>query len=429
MNVINAPKIPRQAVTTGPGLCPDICALTQDAVRGSRLTLCIALLAPSLMLAPAAFSAQSLDAAVNSAVEFGCGNLDPVSANLASFCSNGGAADSSTGGTTTSQIGTVALDKVALDKQGATRDDLARVDLGPVSAFLSLDFEFHEKGATDIEGRGFESDGTAVLAGVDYQVNDNFSLGVAVNYATVDGDFDGEIQDEDSGGFDNTRYGLAVIGEYGFATNAYMGWSLGYNNHEYETDRYSTVTMGGGDANGVLESETDASEINAGFELGYDMPMSALTVGPRFALRYRKTDIDGYTERVKSNNPSGTDDPLALIVDEQTEKSLTSHLGMQLSKAISWDYGVLVPQLYLDYVHEFEDDQRDIKFSFVGDDPSAGNTFIYNNDAPDRNYGHVLVGLASVSAGGLQSFISYERLLAYSDHDNDRFSVGVRLEF
>ena len=424
MTVINAPKISRQAVTTWPGLCPDTCALAPDPGRGGRLTLCVALLAPSLMLAPAAFSAQSLDTAVNNAVEFGCGELDPVGANLASFCSNGGAADSSSGGTPSSQIGTVAL-----DKQAATRDDLARVDLGPVSAFLSLDFEFHDKGTTAIEGRGFESDGTAVLAGVDYQVNDNFSLGVTMNYAAVDGDFDGEIQGEDSGGFDNNRYGLAVIGEYGFATNAYIGWSLGYNNHEYETDRYSTVTMGGGDANGVLESETDASEINAGFELGYDMPMNALTVGPRFALRYRKTDIDGYTERVKSNNPSGTDEPLALIVDEQTEKSLTSHLGVQLSKAISWDYGVLVPQLYLDYVHEFEDDQRDIEFSFVGDDPSAGNTFIYNNDAPDRNYGHVLVGLAGVFAGGLQSFISYERLLAYSDHDNDRFSVGVRLEF
>lgn len=424
MNVINASENPRQAVATSSGLWPDISALAKNVVRASRLTLCVFFLGLSLMLAPSAFSAQSLDTAVNSAVEFGCVNLDPVGANLASFCSDGGAADSSTGGTITSQISIGAL-----DKQDATRNELASVDLGPVSAFLSLDFESHEKDATAIEGQGFDSDSTAVLVGLDYLVNDNFSLGVAMNYATVDGDFDGEVQGQDSGGFDNSRYGLAVIGDYSFATSAYMGWSLGYNNHEYETDRYSTVTMGGNEANGVLESETDANEINAGFELGYDMTMNTLTIGPRFALRYKKTDIDGYTEKVKRNNPSGTDEPLALIVDEQTEKSLTSHLGVQLSKAISWDYGVLMPQLYLDYVHEFEDDQRDIGFSFVGDDPSAGNSFSYNNDAPDRNYGNVLVGLVGVFAGGLQSFISYERLLAYSDHDNDRFSLGVRLEF
>lgn len=424
MNIINTPEYPRQAVATGLRLWPDIRALAKDALRGGRLTLRVVLPGLSLMLSPAVFSAQSLDAAVNSAVAFGCANLDPVGANLTSFCSNGGAADSSTGGTITSQISIGAL-----EEQDATRDDLARVDLGPVSAFLSLDFDFHEKDITAIEGRGFESDGTSVLVGLDYLVNDDFSLGVAVNYATVDGDFDGEVQGQDSGGFDSSRYGLVVIGDYRFATDAYMGWSLGYNNHEYETDRYSLVTMDGVDANGVLESETDANEINAGFELGYDMTMTALTIGPRFALRYRKTDIDGYTETVKSNNPSGANEPLALIVDEQTEKSLTSHLGVQLSKAINWDYGVLIPQLYLDYAHEFEDDQRDIRFSFVGDDPSAGNTFVYNNDAPDRNYGNVLVGLVGVFAGGLQSFISYERLLAYNNHDNDKFSVGVRLEF
>jgi uncharacterized protein YhjY with autotransporter beta-barrel domain len=64
-----------------------------------------------------------------------------------------------------------------------------------------------------------------------------------------------------------------------------MSWSLGYNDHDYETDRYSTVTMGGNEANGLLESETDANEINAGVEFGYDMTMNALTIGPRFAFR------------------------------------------------------------------------------------------------------------------------------------------------
>lgn len=408
MNIINNPNHPRQAVSE----------------RAVSLPLRVALVASSLMFAPAAFSAQSLDTAINNAVEFGCGSLDPVGANLTSFCSDVGAADSSTGGTITSQISIGAL-----KKQDDTGKDLARVDLGSVSAFMSLDFESHEKQATLIEGRGFESDRTAVLVGLDYLVNDNFSLGMAMNYATVDGDFDGQVQGQDSGGFDNSSYGLTVIGDVSFATNAYLGWSLGYNNHEYETDRYSTVTMGANEANGVLASDTEADELNAGFELGLDIAMSAITAGPRFALRYQKNDIDGYTERVKSNNPAGSNAPLALIIGDQTETSLTSHLGVQFSKTINWDYGVLMPQLYLDYVHEFRDDQRSFGFAFVGDDPGAGNTFIYNNDDPDRNYGNVRAGLVGAFAHGLQSFISYERLLAYSDHDNDRFSLGVRLEF
>lgn len=406
-------------------LPPDLAALTKDLMRASRLPLSAALLGTSLLLAPAAYSAQSLDTAVNNAVENGCtpSGINPAAgSNLASFCADGGAASSSTGGTTTSQISIGAL-----EKQDDTRSDLARVDLGPLSVFLTSDFETHDKDATPIEGRGFESDRIAILAGLDYLVNENYSLGMAFNYAKVDGDFDGRIEGQNSGGFDNSSYGLMAFGEYSFATSAYINWSVGYNNHDYETERYSTVSMGDNDANGVLASDTDADEINAGIEFGYDMTMDSLILGPRLALRYKKTDIDGYTETVKSNNPSSALEPLALIVRGQAEKSLTSHLGVQLSKAINWDHGVLLPQLYLEYVHEFQDDQRSIAFSF--EDDLANNVFNYNNDAPDRDYGNVLVGVVAVFANGLQSFISYERLVAYSNHDNDRFSVGVRQEF
>ncbi|MCR8915512.1 autotransporter outer membrane beta-barrel domain-containing protein [Marinobacter panjinensis] len=405
-------------------LPPDLAALTKDLMRASRLPLSAALLGTSLLLAPAVYAAQSLDTAVNNAVGNSCASgINPdAGSNLALFCDDGGAASSSTGGTTTSQISIGAL-----EKQDDTRSDLARVDLGPVSVFLTSDFETHEKDPTPIEGRGFESDRIAILAGLDYLINENASLGMAFNYAKVDGDFDGRIEGQNSGGFDNSSYGLMAFGEYIFATRAYINWSLGYNNHDYETERYSTVSMGNSVANGVLASDTDADEINAGIEFGYDMTMDSLILGPRLALRYKKTDIDGYTETVKSNNPSSALAPLALIVRGQAEKSLTSHLGVQLSKAINWDHGVLLPQLYLEYVHEFQDDQRDIAFSFQDD--LANNVFNYNNDAPDRDYGNVLVGVVAVFANGLQSFISYERLVAYSNHDNDRFSVGVRQEF
>jgi uncharacterized protein YhjY with autotransporter beta-barrel domain len=413
MNVITSPA-------------SDLTALTKDLLHASRLPLNAALLGTSLLLAPTAYPAQSLDTAVNNAVENGCtpSGINPdAGSNLASFCgAGGGAASSSTGGTITSQISIGAL-----EKQDDTRSDMARVELGPVSVFLTSDFETHDKDATPIEGRGFESDRIAILAGVEYLVNENYSQGMAFNYAKVDGDFDGRIEGQNSGGFDNSGYGLLVFGEYSFATSAYINWSLGYNNHDYETERYSTVSIGGNDANGVLASDTDADEIYAGIEFGYDMAMDSLVMGPRLALRYKKTDIDGYTETVKSNNPSSALEPLALIVRGQTEKSFTSHLGVQLSNAINWRHGVLLPQLYLGYVHEFRDNQRAIAFSF--EDDLANTVFDYNNDAPDRDYGNVLVGAVAVFANGLQSFISYDHLMAYSNHDNDRFSVGVRQEF
>jgi len=94
----------------------------------------------------------------------------------------------------------------------------------------------------------------------------------------------------------------------------------------------------------------DAKGDTAGFEFqtsvsgGYDFTFDNFTVGPRLGIHYLRTEYNAFTE-------TGT--PMALNYPDQVEDSLTSTLGFQGSVAISTSFGVVVPQVNAEYVHEF----------------------------------------------------------------------------
>lgn len=367
---------------------------------------------------------QSLTDAVNGALEFGCAALNPafLTGDLQAFCDAGGSADgatSSSGGNISSLASPNNMEKAAsaqdLIEQSQNSEALA-ITVGPVNLFVSLDYEHHNKDRTDIEGRGYRSDKGGITAGFDYIASNELTLGAAANYSKTDGDFDGS----NNGGFEIESTGLLFFGSFLPNESSFVDLTLGYVHHDYEMVRSSNADMGSGAAAGRLGSDTDGDEINASMSAGYDWVDDALTYGPRLSVRYKETQIDSYREKIHAGNP------LPLAVHDQTERSLTSHLGFQATKSYSWHHGVLIPQLYLAYVHEFEDDQRNIKFSFVDD--LSGTTFVFNNDDPDRDYGNAMLGLVAILPGGLQAFANYETLVGYSDHRNNLFTLGVRVE-
>ena len=63
-------------------------------------------------------------------------------------------------------------------------------------------------------------------------------------------------------------------------------------------------------------------------------------------------------------------------------------MGAQMSYALSYRWGVLVPQLNASWEHEFKGDAVLIKGRFVTDQTQT--TFAFKGDSPDRNF--VLVG-------------------------------------
>jgi outer membrane autotransporter protein len=116
-----------------------------------------------------------------------------------------------------------------------------------------------------------------------------------------------------------------------------------------------------------------------------------------------------------------------LQLSEQEVKSLTLTLGGQVSYAISQTWGVLLPYASFDWVHEFDDDARNVTGKFIND-PGL-DLFALATDDPDRDYFTLGFGISAQLAQGRAAFLQYRTTLGLDDISSDSISAGIRLEF
>ena len=412
MGMMNKGKImsPNLITTVGRGWLK---SLTRLATFALASYLVIALASPA--------QAQTFDQAVQNALRnaFSGGNCSPPlsptpGSNLATICDgtinglSGTVADAASGGSTT-----------ALARESSPIEERKiRGVMGPFSLFLSGEYESFDKDLTKFEP-GHKTDTWRALFGVDYSFSDRFVLGVAFNYVNNNGNFDG------GGRFDTDSYGGLVHASFVPAPNFFIDASAGYTRKNYFISRLASLIVDTGDPTlsfttlGTTTGDTDGNEFKVGVNGGYNFNFKSVTFGPRLGLHYKHTKIDSFRERGNTG--------LELVYGSQTEKSLTGILGLYGSIAISTGFGVLVPQTTVEYVHEFQDDQRRINFRFVEDDARA--RFRFENDPPDRNYFNLGVGIVAVLPHGFSPFINYRALVGYNEQSSHAVTAGLRVEF
>jgi outer membrane autotransporter protein len=171
---------------------------------------------------------------------------------------------------------------------------------------------------------------------------------------------------------------------------------------------------------GEASSNSDGDEWLINALVGYDHNISNVTIGPRVGLLYTHLSIDDYSE----DGGAG----LAMSYDDQTVKSLQTTVGLQGSIAINTSYGVWVPQATADWLHEFENDRRDIKVQFAGDKTANPSRFKFNNDKPDRDFFNLGIGTVLVLPNGIQPFVNFRAMVGNDRFDNYAGTVGVRIE-
>ena len=421
--------------------------------------------------------AQTLDQAMSSAISRNCtalgagtghsvGSLTALGfgPNLAALCadlpsgllgpgftSNGGLA----GGSITGQTGiAVTDDERRLLLRMKERRDRAQNPSGAASAdtdrgfgvFVSGEFERFDKDVTQFEP-GYTSDTWSGTVAVDYLFTSTVLAGAAFNYGNTHGTFDRR-----GGSFDTDSFGGLLYLSVFPARNLFIDAVAGYAHKEYSVNRQISFTFNrirdfpATDprslvaVNGKALSDADGDEYRAGINVGYDFVFGILTVGPRLGVNYKHLDIGRFAERGRgattcftnaastavctSSNASG----LELAYDRQQQDFLRSVAGIYGSLAFSTAVGVLLPQTTLEYVHEFLDDQRTIRFRFVED--NAGRTkFGFQTDPPDRNYFLVSVGLALQLPRGIAPFINYRGMFGYSNERSHTVTAGVRFAF
>ncbi|HEY3066883.1 MAG TPA: autotransporter domain-containing protein [Methylomirabilota bacterium] len=259
-----------------------------------------------------------------------------------------------------------------------------------------LGFKFHTKGIT---------------GGADYRVTENFIVGAALGYL----DSASEL-DAGAGSLDTRGFTLSAFGTYYVTDRFYLDGIVSFGWNEYDTRRRIVFT--GVDT--TTKGDTSGTQFGFSVNGGYNFNFGAFTVGPHLRLDYVRIEIDSYTER-------GDDVASLLKIRSQSVTSLTTALGMQAAYAISTPWGIVSPNLRLEWEHQFENSRRQILASFVAD--PLQTPFGVPTDDPDRDYFNLGAGVAMTFKKGVSSFLFYETVLGQTHTTVHQFTAGLRLEF
>lgn len=362
--------------------------------------------------------ARSLDDEIKFLLQNGCANLTgtPTGA-LAVVCGAGGAGTSAGGGASTPQTApSIVQERLQAAKGEKTETAEAEAEavseLAPgINVFFSAEYEALDRDVTAFED-GYDSDIVRLTGGVDHQFTEKTIAGLAISYYNHDGDFDS------GGDFDNDSYGLTAFASFLPLEQTFVQATVGYAFKKYDRTRMAFFNMGGTTTRGPAQGDYDAKEYSAGILAGYDHAMGNVTIGPRVGLDWIYNDFDGYSE-------SGTTG-LELVFYDADETSLQGRLGVTGSMAVNTNFGVVSPQVNVDWVHEFKDDQRTESFSFVDD--SSRIVFQYQDEKPDRNFFEVAVGVSAVLPNGWLPYAQFRTIVGHDYLDSYVGAVGFRKE-
>ncbi len=298
--------------------------------------------------------------------------------------------------------------------------------VGPFSLLVSGSGEWFDRDASGGE-RGYDGDSYGIELGLDRRLSDRALVGGFVTYAHTNVNFDADVATSfvsppNAGGTDVNSGSLVIFGAYSLSDAAYLEAAAGYGLGDYEFRRNAVAQ----DSNNTFtipvrtRGDSDGQDYWASVGGGYDVAKGAASYGLYGRVTWARSEIDGYRE--KDLNASG----FALLVGDAKRTSLTNTLGVRASRAVSFDWGVLVPAVRVEYEHEFEDDPSSVTSAFI-DVP--GLTFSPARDDPDQDWFNLALGTQFILPGGLMPFFEAQARLGQRDVDRYQVVLGVRSEF
>ncbi len=402
----------------------------------NRLTLYVI----AIFLSPALVCSQTLDSAINEqlGLAFGieCGELlggvgaaaTALTGQLANICTRGfpaaGAGPSSSSGGNAGTPITLSGDinkrlKQAHGDESVISSNPNAIDIGGKNPgfFFSAQFDAMNRAVTSLED-GYKSDIAKIVTGLDTQYDESWFAGVAVKTTIQKGKF---IAGQH---FESAAYGVTGFGSYLINEQLYIDFYAGYTRKKNKQKRSASFTQL--DANGALQFKStagdpkisnDSNQFSAGLLFAFDSVIQNVSYGPRISLDWVNTKYDTYSET------GATGLELSFHDDQQT--SLISTVGYFRSVAVSTSFAVITFQESISWKHEFDQNQRNIEVSFVGD--TRQKRFSYLTDVPDRDYIDLNVGASIVLPDDFQFFFNARTLLGNDIIDNYGISLGMRM--
>jgi len=293
--------------------------------------------------------------------------------------------------------------------------------LSRLGLFVTGAFKFGDKEATAASD-GFDFLTKGVTAGADYRLTDQFVLGAAFGYSNFDADFDTTDQSAAGQDLDSDTFVGSLFGSYSFTNGPFVDAiaSVGWGQYD-STRKIVIVSMTDEPSeNRTARGDFDALHYGVAANFGWDIPIQAFTVTPLARVEFIRAEIDGFEE-------DGADG-LNLEFDDHNSESLTTNLGLEASYSISTAFGVIVPSVRAEYVHDFliDDDGADVSYAA---DPTGLSAFEITTEAADRDYGIVGAGVAATFPAGWAAFVDWNTFVGLSNFDIHTVNAGFRKEF
>jgi len=275
---------------------------------------------------------------------------------------------------------------------------------------------FGGKSGSDADN-GFQADQFSLVGGVDYRLSNDTAIGTALSFGSSKVSYNpiGE------GGLDTESWALAFYGTSYLFKRAYLDAVLNIANSSYASQRHISY----GDSLGLIDrnakGSTDGFTWSGGLSGGYDFVFKGLTVSPSGSVFYSDSGINSFSE----NGAGG----LNLAYADQSFQSMTATVGLRINYAFTLPFGVLMPYLRSDFVHELDAKVAIFNVRFVNDLDSSSAPITVQSAAPDQSYWRLSGGVSAQLPLGFAGYVEYQRLESLELVKFQDLALGLRMQY
>ncbi len=261
---------------------------------------------------------------------------------------------------------------------------------------------------TNLQDSNYTTGG--VTAGVDYRLDEHFTVGALFAYAHTDADLDNRGSSATVDTYSPGLYASYVDGGW------YGNGMATYGRNAYTDDRRIDIPGISGTNHGGTSGNQGTTSLTG----GYEFHKNAFKFGPVASVQYVHLSIDSLQEQ----------GPTALTINSQDQDSFRSLLGFEGRYAafVSTPLGhlSLVPHVSASWQHEYLDNSSGITSQFNG---AGGGSFVTQTNSPERDSAFVDVGLDVTISKNITVFVDYETQVGQDNFFAQSAQGGVRIGF
>lgn len=255
--------------------------------------------------------------------------------------------------------------------------------------------------------QGFGIDNREVTVGIDYRINDYVSTGFLYNYMSNTAKIGGG-----AGSFYSDVFRFMPFVSITPMDNAFIDFSVGYGMHDNETSR------GCIGCTSQLIGISKADEYIANLNLGYSYNIGALTLTGHAGASGMFLNMTPYSETGANAQFNG------LNVRRSYNLSVTNNVGIEAAYSIGTPYGVVIPRVFGEWVHEHNNDAQFVRVDFQGSNIPS----VFSTPAPVRDWANVGFGAQMVLPNSISVFTNYQSLIMQGS-SNHTIQGGIRMDF